>query len=189
MENFPYSNFHDLNLDWMISEHKKLSNQQTNLANRVASLSSNVETLMRNIEELTEQVNNIESPTYEEFSGTIAAALDAAVITYKHANLSTNSRITVTKYGRVVFLYCLLSSTSSTIANGTHIMTLAEKWIPRAAYASSPSFTTTASSLNPWLYINGHMSGTGSGYVTLRGSTINTTQRMFYATYISYEED
>ena len=182
MENFPYSNFHDMNLDWIISEHKKLSTQQTNLANRV-------ETLIHNIAELAEQVNNIESPTYKKFSGTLQEALDAGIITFANNRLSANSRIVASKYGRVVFLYCMLSSVSSTIPVGTHLLTIGDEWIPIASYASVPSVTGTSATISPWLSINGRITGTGSGYVLLRGSTINTTSRMYYATYINYEEE
>lgn len=103
-ENFPYSNFHDLNMDWIIKIAKDFLDQYTNIQNII----SNGETSIQNItnsglEQLEDKANNLEAllnEWYESHSSDIANKLASAIEDIQTALNSAISDFNTSAYNR-----------------------------------------------------------------------------------------
>ena len=77
-ENFPYANFHDMNLDWIIKELKKIIEDE-------AGQNEKIEQLTQSVSELEEWVNNYDpaliQQTVREYLETIFASMIFVEIT------------------------------------------------------------------------------------------------------------
>lgn len=77
-ENFPYANFHDMNLDWIIKELKKIIEDE-------AGQNEKIEQLKQSVSELEEWVNNYDpsfiQQTVKEYLETILASMIFVEIT------------------------------------------------------------------------------------------------------------
>lgn len=82
-ENFPYSNFHDLNMDWIIKIAKDFLDQYTHIQETISTGEESItETTETGIEELTQKYNDLEAllqQWYETHSDDIATELQSAI--------------------------------------------------------------------------------------------------------------
>ena len=82
-ENFPYSNFHDLNMDWIIKIAKDFLDQYTNIQNTISDGEENISELTETgLTDLQNKADNLESllqDWYDTHSSNIADELASAL--------------------------------------------------------------------------------------------------------------
>lgn len=86
-ENFPYTNFHDMNLDWMIKIAKDFLDQYTSIQDIINSGSEELQGIISDgMEQLTEKANTLEDllqAWYNEHSEDIAGELASAISAFQ----------------------------------------------------------------------------------------------------------
>lgn len=86
-ENFPYSNFHDLNLDWIIKIAKDFLDQYTNISEIITTGEDDLSEIVSNgITELTEKTTELETllnEWYTTHSNDIATELETALTDFR----------------------------------------------------------------------------------------------------------
>lgn len=92
-ENFPYSNFHDLNMDWIIQIAKNFLDQYTSIQQIISdgeeNLTNLTETGIANLTDKAEELENLLQAWYNTHSADIAAQL-AAALADLDSELATN---------------------------------------------------------------------------------------------------
>lgn len=96
-ENFPYSNFHDLNLDWMIKIVKDFLDQYTHIqeliANGEADITELTQESLTELQNKAEELDQLLQDWYDDHSEDIAQALNTAL-----ANLSAETTASIARF-------------------------------------------------------------------------------------------
>lgn len=145
-ENFPYSNFHDLNMDWIIKIAKDFLDQYTNIQETIQTGLTDLDTTAQRLQELLQEWYDTHS---EDIANQLAEALQTLSTTLQSTITSFNQSANAKAQEAIASIpadYTTLSNHVNSIDNNT-------KYLPiilgtaflNNVYSILPAMTPTAS--------------------------------------------